>query len=518
MTANTKHKKSRNVSGLPELKTYAVKGVTQIDHWSKSNKDGCNTMDKSLPYKRPSRSAHTDSVKIKHYKRIATHIKNKLFNKQSRKKSPILLGTYRRYLSIIRREIKMKVNSNHPKFLSDIQKLCKEYPQYENVVKHLPLLDADTVGGAYKQSLDDLYRKNKDDADEMYNKLKKIEYKHPIMKFLTINDIQYARWNKELANNLSTRKNNQIEFNYHEIMGIIDYCFDQNDFYHLLTGIALATGRRAVEIAYQGDFKKKGQFELTFSGQAKKGVGIETKAYNIPTIVDTDRIMTAFHTLRNSVTYNKIKDDHGDKPEKLRNAAINQKIGRHSNYTAKRLLDPNAKIDASNSTIKSPRQFKDTRAIAVRIALDMIRPERFSTVDENAFIAAYCGHTSYKESSNYQHVKINTDTPESKPTSQINNNEGDPKTTRETVDISALESMDNAIDQTRDRGVIKQHERVKALALTINWKLTQSAIYKGRKVNGEIIKAGGSLPVVKRYLAVKGIAKAIEAFHKANTL
>ncbi len=515
MNTKPKHKKSRNVSGLPELKNYAVEGVKQVDYWDKSNTDDSDDLGKNPPFKRPSRSAHTPSVKTKYYKRIAQHIKNRLFDSKSKKSKTILLGTFRRYLSIIRREIKMKVNSHHPEFVSNIEKLCQAYPQYKDVVQHLPALDADTIGGEYKHALDVLKDKVKQDADAMYNKLRKIEYKHPIMAFLTISDVQYARWNEELNTNLAQRKNNQVEFNYHEIMKIIDYCFEKNDFYHLLTGIALATGRRAVEIVYQGDFKKKGQFELTFSGQAKKGVGIKTKPYNIPTVVDAGRIMKAFQTLRKSELYREIKKAHGDKPEKIRNAAINQKIGRHSNYTAKRLLDPDA-TTASNGSVKSSRKFKDTRAIAVRIALDMIRPERFSHVDENAFIAAYCGHTSYKESSNYQHVKISTEPSQRKPTEQSVEKFTENKTKVKAVDISALEAMDSLIEQTRDRGVMKQHQRVKALALRINWKLTQSAIYKGRKVNGEVIKAGGSLPIVKRYLAVRGMADAIKKHHDNN--
>jgi len=515
MNANVKHKKSRNVSKLPELISYAVSGIKQVEYWSITDEGGCNSQDKYLPFKRPKRSSSAPSVRYKYYKRIARHIKNTLFNSKTRKAAPITLGTYRRYLSQIRREIKTQVNSNHPDFSNNLYILADKYYNYISLLEKLESSDASNIGAVYKEVLDDLKSRRNDDADSLYNELRKIEYKHPIMKLLTISDVQYARWNEQLNSNLSERKNNQTEFNYHKIMSIIDLCFKKDDFYHLLTGIALATGRRAVEIAYQGNFEVKGSYELLFSGQAKKGVGIKTKPYSIPTLIKTDRIMSAFQKLRKSKLYLSLVADYDEQPEKLRNQAINQKIGRRSNYTVKRLLDPRAKT-AANGTLKSKVQFKDTRGIAVRIALDLIRPKRFVNVDENAFIAAYCGHGSYKESSNYQHIKINMDKPEIETQDTKEAIEASDSNKKTVIDISDLEAIDLIIDSTRDRAVIKQHGRVKDFAKQTGWKLNQSAIYKGKKVDGAITKAGGSLVVVKRYLAIEGVSNAIKRYNTSN--
>lgn len=505
----TAHKKTRNAVNLPSLISYAVNASNQINYWNKDNADDYTSDTSKLAFKRPKRSSHTPSVKNKYYKRAATHIKNTLFDSKAKTKSKIALNTYHKYLSVIRAELKRQTKRNHPLLQNSIESLALRYPAYASLLHQIPKHDAEMIGLARSNALNELLSKKKDDADKLYTELKKTDYVHPLISLLTKTDAQVQRRSNDLATNLDVRKSNVMRFNYHEIMNIIDSGFESSDFNTLSVAIALATGRRSIEIVYTGDFKKSGENDLIFSGQAKRGVGVEVESYNIPTLVSADRIIDAFHTLRSTDEYEALEADYSHLHEKVRNAKINQRVSRMLNYRAKQLLDPSAKRN-KNSHIESPRQFKDTRTIATKIALDKIHTtKKYSSVDTNVFIKNYLGHDDYEASKNYQHILIDYNEPKAQAPKKIE--------LSEIVDIKALELMNLNVDATHDRAVIKLHDKVKAFALRTGTTITQAAIYKGKKINGKLDKAGGSLPVVKRYLAVEGMQQTVDSYNSQFT-
>lgn len=65
----------------------------------------------------------------------------------------------------------------------------------------------------------------------------------------------------------------------------------------LLTGLALATGRRLTELLKTGRFFPKTQYTVTFDGQLKRR-DLALKPYEIPVLVDAEIVLAAWHRLR----------------------------------------------------------------------------------------------------------------------------------------------------------------------------------------------------------------------------
>jgi len=81
------------------------------------------------------------------------------------------------------------------------------------------------------------------------------------------------------------RLENRQEFSYSEIMNNINTLKDSQDYYQLVTCIALATGRRNAEIIARGEFEPSLiPHHVSFSGQTKVHEGEKRDAYNIPVI------------------------------------------------------------------------------------------------------------------------------------------------------------------------------------------------------------------------------------------
>jgi len=480
-----------------------ISRVKQIDYWSKDNTDSLPADKGTLQLARPKRSAHTQSVKEKQYRRIGTLVRNKLYSSKSKKQENLSsLNYFYNSLNTIKQEIRLTVARHNPELPNIIDTWCIKYPKYSEIIRPLTSDTGKYVNKVRVATYNKLVSLNKLDADELASEIKTLakngELEHPIIKYLNLTPVEDTRRKNEISNNLNKRKSNKQTYTLGFINRVTEECLASNDFNHLALGIALATGRRAVEVIHQGTFEAVNEQCILFGGQAKKGRGVAVKPYKIPTLINTSLIIEAVKKLRSTRKYQDLKNELKNiKPEKV-NKTINAACSRMLNYTAKRTLDPDTKPD--DSQVK----FKDSRVIAVQIAILKIMPlPAYKKLDINVFLERFNGHDGFKEFENYQHVAI-TDEPEPKPKEK--------KPTH--TSIKALEQADDAINNSGKKVLGKLHNNVKALAERTGLELTQAFIYKGRKVNGKLEKAGGSLAIVKQYLSIPEVATAITEYNK----
>ena len=483
-----------------------ISRIKQIDYWAKDNTDTLKADKGTHQLARPKRSAHSPSVKKEQYKRVGTLVRNKLYSSKAKKQENLSsLNYFYNSLNTIKQEIRLTVARHNPALPSIVDAWSVKYPQYSDIIR--PLVDDTTkyVNKVRVRVYNELVSLNKLDADELASELKVLsksgDLEHPVIKFLNLTPVEDTRRKSEISENLNKRKSNRQTYTLGFINRVAEECLVSDDFNHLALGVALATGRRAVEVIHQGSFEVVNDNCILFGGQAKKGRGVDIKPYKIPTLINTTLIVKAVKQLRSTEKYKALKKELKNvRPEKI-NRAINTACARMLNYTAKRVLDPDTKPE--DSLVK----FKDSRVIAVQAAILKIMPlPKYKKLDVNVFLERFNGHDGFKEFENYQHVAV---TDEAEPVPE------EKKQTK--VSIKALEQADAAINDTGKKVLGKLHNNVKALAERTGLELTQAFIYKGRKVDGELQKAGGSLALIKQYLAMPEVAKAIQSYNKGKS-
>lgn len=499
-----KPKFKRNFS-KDELIREVISKVQQIDSWTTDPATTVAALPGIDPVSRPKKSAHTPSVKAKYYDRTARSIKNRLFDSKAKAKdSKLRLSTFVKYLLFIRNAVRKDIGRHNPELPEITKDLCSRYPKYANLIKTLITHKEKRVNKVKTAIINKLVSMDKVDADNLASELTELakngRLEHPIINFLRPTTAQLKRLKDMQAANLKERKSNKQTYNIHFINRVIDECLDSDNFNELALGISLSTGRRAVEAVYRGKFEAKGEKEILFSGQVKKGKGVTAKPYPIPTLVDAERIIMAVEKLRNTARYKELSKEVEKLPDEKRNDVLNLRTARMLNYHAKKKLTPNKKVD------ESPVQYKNSRVIALQMAILKIMPEpKYAHLDINEFVLRYQGHDHYTEFANYQDIAIE-DKPE--PSKEEQHRVAN-------ADVSALQSADDAINNAGSKPLWKLHEKVKELAKETGLPLTQAFIYKGRKVNGE--KKGGfsGLPMVKRYMGIPEVHEAINKYNKS---
>lgn len=494
-----------------------INKIQQIDFWTEDNTGCYPAIDGVHQLTRPKRSAHTDGEKRKQYTRLAKRVRTQLYDHASKKStSKLSLRSYANALKKINKKIRLDVARNHPDLPNLVNQWIAEYPQYSDIISPIINDKSKYVKKTRTAAIKKLIAIGKVDSSELSEKIIDANdaglMEHPCVNMLerkpAITKTERLELKADEAKRLKGRKDGSTgkrSYNLGFIDRITAECLDSTDFNELVIGVALATGRRGVEVIHGGKFSFVSEKSIKFSGQAKKGRGVKSTPYNVPVRFSAKKIIDAVDRLRSTENYKRVlntieeKEKEAGKPmPEYHLEWVNYSCARMLNYTIKKLL-------ADNDEDKKLVKFKDTRAIAVKIARLKIQPTTKIT-DDNEFVKKYAGHDGYAEFANYEHINI-IDEPEQKP---------EPKAVEPaSAPIDALSAADKAVNDYGSKPVAKLHEKVKALAERTGWELTQSFIYKGKKdSNGDIQKAGGNLAVVKKYLAIPAVAKAVAAYNK----
>jgi hypothetical protein len=505
------NKKAGRKVDLHEIEKIALESARRIESWSKDGKNEEAYEEGVTLFKRPARSAHTVSVKNKYYKRLATTIKNRLHDdKRKSKSSRIALSTYHPYLSSVRKHLQRELNLKSVTLSNDIKKLKLKHEKYADLFEQVGAANAEMIKTVRADTLKELGAIDNMEAEDAYNDLASLNVYHMLISELSMTNAQKAKRSKSISDNRVTRKQQATTLKFNQISAIISECLDSDNFYELAVGIALVTGRRAIECIHTGIFKaSKNKHDISFSGVAKKSKTYKGGTfYNLPLLVESKIIINTVDKLRATDRYKNLASDIASLHKDDQNTVINRRVAGGLNKTIRRLFDNDNLV------------FKDSRTIAGHIAVEKMYKEqkRYNTLDIGAFRTMYFIHDTFEEAVNYEHIKIDFNAPydaNKRKTAKDNSK-------LEKADTSALEAITAKLRQMPKKGmrpVFNLHEKaIKVLKEHGAFALSKASIYKSKKIGGSVVKIGGSKPVITRYMELDIVIKAIAEYNEMNNL
>lgn len=421
--------------------------------------------------------------KTKRIARLAEKVKTKLYEDRRRKPDAKLqASTYRRYLTTIRTAITAE-NWRHHSVEETAQRLSRRFPRWAEQLQGLAeLTDITPLRLAHKDLLAEIRRAGDADA---YEAVREMKLDHEIMRHLTLPAVTKVELASEAAEVLETKATNTVTLNYHQLMAQITELLTAQQligdqygqyFSHLALGLALATGRRQIEILKLGRFEKVGEFELEFTGQAKQRQGVDySHSYRIYSLIKADLVLEAFARLRAMPEVAEL--------QALDNTEANRRVAKTLNTVVKRVLGDEARV------------FKDSRAIWARIVFEthFTTEARWKTVNETVFWREMLGHEDLDTQESYKQFKIDYSQPE-QPAETAS---------RYASRLEGLKALDDHPGIAGRTGMVKIHEWVKAtIAATPEARISQKAI---------TTNVGSYRPNIKEYLAIAEEALAAPA-------
>lgn len=337
------------------------------------------------------------SEKTKRIGRLADSLKVKLYEDKRRKEEDKLkASSYRRYLTSVRKAVTAQ-NWRHHGLEAAVHSLAKHHPRYAEQLNNLVgMTDITELRLAHRELLTLARQQRDDDAFEAFKGMK---LDHEIMRHLTLPAATKAQLATAAVETLEERATNTIEVNYHWLIETINELLAKSEirrdgiaapfFSSLALGLALATGRREIEILKMARFKKVGDFELEFSGQAKRRGGVDYgESYRIYTLIKADLVLEAFDKLRALPEVLELQH--------LDNSEVNQRVAKTLNTLTKRTFNDEARV------------FKDSRALWARIVFELYfnRDPRWKTVNETVFWREMLGHEDMDTQESYKAFKI----------------------------------------------------------------------------------------------------------------
>lgn len=408
--------------------------------------------------------------KTKRLTRLARSFKSKLHDDKRRKDSErIAVTTFRRYMTQARKAVTAQ-NWRHHSFDQQIERLASRYPAYASKLQALgTLADISAIRMAHRELLDQI--RNDDDA---YEDIRAMKLDHEIMRHLTLSSAQKSTLAEEASEVLEERAVNTVEINYHWLMEKVYELLSNRErlvdgeyrgyFSYLSLGLALATGRRAIEVLKTGRITKVGEYEVEFSGQAKKRGGVDySEAYHIYTLVKADLVIEAWEELRSLPEASELQS--------LDNSDVNRRTAKTLNTLTKRILNDDARV------------FKDSRAIWARLVFELhfARDKRWKKVTEDVFWREMLGHEDMDTQRSYRAFKINYDEPEQDDTEHEHGSR-----------LEALRALDGSEQLEKSDAMARVHAWVKSqIEKEPDAKITQSLISR---------ELGVYRPAIKSYL------------------
>jgi len=422
----------------------------------------------------------TRSVKTKSLTRLATKVKNQLHDDKRRKDTErIATSTYRKYLTNLRRAVTDQ-NWVHHSLEQQVERLSKRYPEYNEELSALLGLSITPLRNAWSELLNNV---KKDGNNDAHSDIKSMKLDHEIMRHLTLPSADKANLDEEQAEQRYKKISTQVELSFTWLINTITELLTKKSrvvagqsvytYNQLALGLGLATGRRQIEVLYQGEIEKVSSNQVKFIGQAKKRGGADYSDENIIyTLVDANLVIEAWNNLR-SLPEIKDLEQFEALGEVARNSAINARCASNLNTLAKRTFGDNSFV------------FKDSRDIWARAVHDLYyldwRKEN-GKKSEDLFWQSMLGHEDTKTQIGYKKFHILYDQDEV---------EAEENAVTRLAGIKALDDNEEIDSRQALRNI---HKWVKAqLEQDDDAVITQSRITR---------EVGSGRPAIKDYLAL----------------
>lgn len=408
-------------------------------------------------------SDRTQSEKTKRIKAAATRYKNALFNDKRKFRGKglqkrITANTFNAYMSRARKRFDDKL---HHSFDKNIHKLSEKYPLYSEEISSWLSMPAATIR-QHMSALQSKLKSIMPLAEELSNlklgvksseaKLIKLAKKYPDWSF-AISDLTSKNWKESrdylyklfqqgssLLEDLSQLKVNH-EVLYHLQLSpaertsiqqrwadvlrdkkrnvvIIDYPTYMQSIYDILNSptalfslntrsgmaplafaLAAVSGRRMIEIMFQGEFTVSGKYTVDFSGQAKKRSEDKNVSRKIYTLCEAKLFVELLNELRScraASDFDDVVKGYGENDTRSENGRINAILAKAFNPWVKSFFGDDRRV------------YKDSRAIYARIAYEMffrVDP-RWKNVDEDVFFMEILGHDDENTQLHYKQFKL----------------------------------------------------------------------------------------------------------------
>ena len=362
------------------------------------------------------------------------------------------LSTINRYLSKIRAAIE-STGYKHHTLDRKLKSIAKKYPELADHAEKLQGIGFGEASRYRKKLVAELSREARTDRRKgvdvakqlkAIDDLKNLEIVPVIIRELELDDIDKGELADKAEKKLSHKKSHQMKINAEKITGMIvdlmtdrsrlhSHDDDQNtrknilmsypelsekeadqklaEYIHnrqaidLSIAVALATGRRAIEVMVQGSFKRKGKNLLEFTGQAKdRG---RTGSYEIPCLVDADLIIKSVERIRSSIYAQHLKSVMTECVKYSKNDRFNH-ASRHLNTVARRTF----KKYLGDKTW-GEWNYKDSRAIYARLAYtahyNHAIKNSLPMIDDGDFFTKILGHADSVAKEHYKAFYVDDD-------------------------------------------------------------------------------------------------------------
>lgn len=388
--------------------------------------------------------------------------------------------TFIRYVTEARRSV-IKQNWKHHHLTENIEKLVKKYPEYKKQFNKIKRFKVEN-GLIY---IKNLKTELKEGSQEAYEDLSGLQIGHEILNHLSIT-AEIKRRNLQYKDKVTDKHNKPLIINYHYIKWLINDLLTRKTkkvngvecyaYTRLALGIALATGRRAIEVLapWQGHVTPHGEHTIHFSGAAKKR-GKEVARGVIYTVVPAQLVMSALWHLRRLpeiAALKSFKDDHD------RNTKVNLRTVKALNEQAKLVFNSQEMV------------FKDSRNIYGKMVLHEHYKQwhEQNGGTETAFLKAMFMHENIETQLIYNAILLDFDESELKFTESA-------QQTLASKRIGVLGQFDDH-EGLKNKSMKELHELVKSkIKESPDVKINQTYLNK---------KLGVWREKVKRYLTIIG--------------
>jgi hypothetical protein len=290
-----------------------------------------------------------------------------------------------------------------PRLATRVNQVAKDFPEWAPEL--LPIKGVDAAA-ALQVANDKLAQ-----AQALFNDLGGLKIDHEVMRWLVKDSFAVHEQNRASGQALTRKKNRTIAIRYPSLMAHMEMLLTAPSppWEALATGVALATGRRAVEVLVQGRFTRVDSHRLKFSGQAKERGGVDyDNEFEIYSLLPTDMVLEALDRLRSSSKVAGLVDG-SSLPEESRHYQPNELV---HNRTAAPLNDFMRRfmVGAEQLTGIDGREwvFRDARAIYTAVCFDRFfdSDPRWAEKSIDVFFTELLGHGDDDSQKYYKQFKV----------------------------------------------------------------------------------------------------------------
>lgn len=282
-----------------------------------------------------------------------------------------------------------------------LAKLTKKYPDWSFAI-------SDLCSDDWKERRDYLYKLFQQ-GSSLLEELHQLKVNHEVLYHLQLSPAERTSIQQRWADVLREKKRSVVVIDYPTYMQSIYNILNspatlfslntRSGMAPLAFALAAVSGRRMIEIMFQGEFTVAGKYTVNFSGQAKKRSEDKNVTRTIYTLCEANlfvELLTELRSCSAASDFDEVVKGYGEDDTRSENGRINAILAKAFNPWVKSFFGDDRRV------------YKDSRAIYARIAYEMffrVDP-RWKNVDEDVFFMEILGHDDENTQLHYKQFKL----------------------------------------------------------------------------------------------------------------